>query len=99
MSGCNQFFAERLRRLRLARGFTQKLVGQRLGVSRHAVAQWEASNSAPDRDRITDLARLLKVSSDYLLSGRENAHIAALHHAIRANATHQQLMVMIGDQT
>jgi transcriptional regulator with XRE-family HTH domain len=97
MSGGCEFFAERLRRLRKARGYTQTLFGERLGISRHAIAQWEAFRAAPDRNRIPDLARLLGVSTDYLLTGRENAHIAALHHAIRAGASQQQLMAMIGE--
>jgi len=98
MSGGNEFFAERLRRLRKARGFTQVLLGERLGITYHAIGRWERAYDAPDRDRIPDLARLLGVSTDYLLTGRENAHIAALHHAIRAGASNQTLLVMIGEQ-
>jgi transcriptional regulator with XRE-family HTH domain len=70
-----------------------------LGITYHAIGRWERAYDAPDRTRIPDLARLLGVSTDYLLTGRENAHIAALHHAIRANATNQQLMVLIGERT
>lgn len=62
-------FAERVRRLRIAKGYTQTQLGERLGVVGHAVGAWELAISEPSAHRIPQLARSLGVSCDELLDG------------------------------
>lgn len=48
-------------------GLSQEELAQRSGVSRQSVTKWETGQSAPDVDRLVQLADLLGVSLDYLL--------------------------------
>ncbi|HJD97608.1 helix-turn-helix domain-containing protein [Mailhella massiliensis] len=56
---------------RKALGMSQEELAQRMGVSRQSVTKWETGLSAPDLDRLVELADTLGVSLDYLL--REQA--------------------------
>ena len=52
---------------RKALGLSQEELAQRMGVSRQSVTKWETGLSAPDLDRLVELADTLGVSLDYLL--------------------------------
>ncbi len=52
---------------RKALGLSQEELAQRMGVSRQSVTKWEAGLSAPDLDRLVELADTLEVSLDFLL--------------------------------
>ena len=57
----------RIRSLRLERNYTQKYVGQKLGVSEVSVRCWENGTKAPSLKAIVSLSSLFGVSADYLL--------------------------------
>jgi len=59
--------AERLKRLRNARGYTQTDVGKALNITQQQVAKWEMANSDVSSETLTRLARLLECTSDWLL--------------------------------
>lgn len=59
-------FKDNLVRLRKLRRLTQEDVAEAAGVSRQAVAKWEAGETAPDLDRCKRLADLFGVSLDDL---------------------------------
>lgn len=61
--------------LRREKGITQEALAERLGVTPQAVSKWENDISCPDIALLPELARLLGVSTDELLSGKktENA--------------------------
>ena len=50
---------------------SQEELGARLGVSRQAVSKWETGEATPDAERIIALAKVLGVTTDALLLGRE----------------------------
>ena len=61
-------------RIALARkqaGLSQEQLGERLGVSRQAVSKWESGQANPDVDYLARMCDVLKISSDWLLLGRE----------------------------
>ncbi len=60
----------RIRELRLARGWNQILLAQKLQVSKQAVSNWENDNIQPSIDMLVRLADVFGVTTDYLL-GRE----------------------------
>ena len=68
-----------LRKLREAAGLTQRELGNRIGVSGQAVAQWETGVKRPSVENLTKLADVLGHSSIettriYLIStGAEHA--------------------------
>lgn len=61
-------FADRLQRLRKARGISQSYVATHLGVSKPTVWAWEHGKARPAGGRIGDLAEVLGVTPNELLS-------------------------------
>lgn len=59
-------FRDNLSQLRKLRQLTQEDVAERVGVSRQAVAKWEAGETVPDLDKCRVLADLFGVSLDDL---------------------------------
>ena len=82
-----ELLCERIRRLRKEKRLTQRQVGECFGISHVAVCCWENAVAAPGVERIADLAKLLGVSTHYLLTGREEPRHAALIAAVRRAGT------------
>ena len=63
---------ERIRQAREQAGLTQTELGERVGVSRSAVAQWESSatQAFPTHRNTERLVAALKVNFEWLLTGR-----------------------------
>lgn len=85
-------FYERLKALRLSLGLNQVQFGNRLGVSKQSVSNWESGYIQPPIDTLIRICRTFSVSSDYLLgldeiktldvSGLDNRQIAHLQAII-----------------
>jgi len=64
---------ERIRRIRQVRGLTQTELAHHIGISKTAMNQIESSKTSdPGVSRVTAIARVLQVSSDYLLGLKED---------------------------
>ena len=59
-------FKDNLFRLRKLKHLTQEELAEKLGVTRQAVAKWEAGDSMPDLEKSRLLAETLEVSLDEL---------------------------------
>lgn len=59
----------RIAAARRAAGLSQEALAGKIGVSRQAVAKWEADASLPGADNLQELARALNISCDELLTG------------------------------
>lgn len=64
-------FAKRLAAARKNCNKTQAEVADHLGVSFQAVSLWERGESTPEIDRLSELADLYGVTTDWLLSGKQ----------------------------
>ena len=60
-------FGERVKELRNNQGWTQQELGNRLGVSKQSVSNWENGNIMPSIDLLVKLSDLFQVPTDYLL--------------------------------
>lgn len=69
--------ADRIKILREQSGMTQTSLAKRLGITRSSVNAWEMGISVPSTQYIIELARLFKVSTDYLLGVDVSATINA----------------------
>lgn len=58
---------DRIRELREKAGYSQSELARRLSVTRSSVNAWESGLSAPTAVYIVELAKLFRVTSDYLL--------------------------------
>lgn len=60
-------FKDVLRSLRIECGWTQEELGNRIGTSKSAVANWETGLRVPKADKLEEIADLFNVDLDYLL--------------------------------
>lgn len=65
-------FAPRLHGAIAAAGLKQKFIAAELGYTSHAVNAWCHGKNEPDLSTVVELAGLLHVSCDFLLSGNSN---------------------------
>lgn len=64
-------FKEKLQELRKEKGLSQEGLAESIGISRQAVARWEAGQSYPDIDKLIVLSDLFKISIDKLVKDYE----------------------------
>ena len=67
---------KRIAQLRREKGLTQEELSQMMEVSAQAVSKWENDQTCPDITSLPKLAKILGVTVDELLSGKEDAPIA-----------------------
>lgn len=65
-------FEERLKELRMERGWNQKRIADELGVTPATVSNWEAGRKRPDVATTIKLANMFDVSLDYLVGRSDN---------------------------
>lgn len=70
---------KRIAQLRKGKGMTQEELSQQMEVSAQAVSKWENDQTCPDIASLPKLAKILEVTVDELLSGKEEtAPVATL---------------------
>jgi len=63
---------EKLKKLRLEKGVTQKQIADYLSVTPHSVQRFEYGTNKPSLENIAKLADYFEVSTDYLLGRSDN---------------------------
>ena len=67
----NHKIGERIKDLRKARGMTQQVLADRLGITKSVISAYENATAYPQYDNLIGIADIFSVSADYLL-GRQN---------------------------
>ncbi|GMA59693.1 helix-turn-helix transcriptional regulator [Alicyclobacillus fastidiosus] len=67
-------FADRLKKLRESRGWTQEDLADKLGVSRATIAGYETKGKIPRDDTLIAIADLFNTSTDYLFGRTDLRH-------------------------
>ena len=62
-------FAERLRKVRLIRGYTQEYMSKKINVTRSAYSYYESGKCEPDLKNLRKIAIILQISLNYLITG------------------------------
>lgn len=60
-------FGEKLKNLRIEKGFTQMQLAAHLGITKSVISAYESSLRSPSYDILIRLARTFGVTTDYLL--------------------------------
>ena len=60
----NTIFCENLKKFRLAKGFTQEQIADKLNVNSQTVSRWECGTTLPDILTLPELAKLYEVTID-----------------------------------
>ena len=63
--------ADRIQKLRKAKGISQEPLADVVGVSRQAVSKWESEQSIPDLEKVILMSNYFGVTTDYILKGIE----------------------------
>ena len=66
-----QRMGERIGILRQEKGMTQSVLAEKMGITPQAISKWERGLPFPDLSRLEELAKMLEVSVDYLLTGKD----------------------------
>jgi len=65
-------FQERIQQIRKEKGFSQEDLAEKIGISRQAVAKWEAGLTYPEVDNLIAISSLFKISIDSLLKSEQD---------------------------
>ena len=68
----NETIGNRITKYRKAKGMTQEELANHLGVSSQAVSKWENDASCPDISLLPALCKVLGITSDELLTGKND---------------------------
>lgn len=63
---------QRLIELRKAKHLSQEEVAEKLNVTRQTISKWETNQSSPEFDKILPLCELFEISTDELITGKNN---------------------------
>ena len=66
---------ERIKEVRQRRGITQLWLAQRIGISKQGMYAIEAGHADPRSSRVAEIARALRVSTDYLLGLKDEEEL------------------------
>lgn len=84
-------FGNNLKRLRLAKNYTQEQAAEKLNVSSKAISRWECGNAMPDVMLLPEIARLYCVTVDELYKEKSIAYENYAHKLMSVyESTHNQ---------
>ena len=63
----NQNFAKRVQELRIKKGWTLENLGEKVGLKKTAIQNWEKNGAVPNDEILLKLSELFEQSIDYLL--------------------------------
>ena len=89
-------FHENLIQLRKLKGLTQEALAEKVGVTRQAIAKWEAGDSVPDLEKCRLLAETFGVTLDDLANYEPDAEIG--QNAPPPKGKHLFGVVTVGDK-
>ena len=91
---------KRIAQLRKEKGFTQEELSQKMEVSAQAVSKWENDQTCPDIASLPKLAKILGVTVDELLSGKEeNAPVAQVLAPEERKELKDMMLRIVVDET
>lgn len=68
----NETIGSRIAKFRKAKNMTQEELANMLGISSQAVSKWENDASCPDISLLPQLCRILDITTDELLTGKND---------------------------
>ena len=87
---------ERIAEKRKEQGLTQAELAEKMMVTRQTVSRWETGTALPDVERIAELAAVLGVSCDYLLTDAADQPQADMDDSSKAPAVSRLLQGLPG---
>jgi transcriptional regulator with XRE-family HTH domain len=63
-------FGQKLKELRIEKGFSQRELGEKLGFCNQTISFWESGSREPDLDTLVEIARFFDVAIEELLEDK-----------------------------
>lgn len=76
---------EKIKKYRDIFDISQESLAEKLNVSRQAITKWENGQSLPDIENLKMLAKLMKISVDYLLDDSKKLDYPIKRRCLRCN--------------
>ena len=73
-----QNLPEKLKKLRLNKGWSQGQLGQKLGVNVQAISKYENGHACPPTNMVIKIASIYDVSLDYLLRNKSDLAVSKI---------------------
>lgn len=89
-------FSNRLKKLRVSKGLTQRELGSFLDVTQNAIFNWETGRTEPSAETIERIANYFKVSPAYLMGWGEHK---SLNHIIADNTLRYRTQLNVSQET
>ncbi|MED2748993.1 helix-turn-helix transcriptional regulator [Bacillus thuringiensis] len=70
-------FNERLKQLRIENDLTQQALAELTDLTKATISRFESNKKTPSRESITKLAKVLHVTTDYLLGLSDDPHLSS----------------------
>ena len=83
---------ERIKKLRLARNWSQVDLAKKLNVTKQSVSNWENDNIQPSIEMLISISRTFSVSTDYLL-GLDNRQYIEISGLSEEEISHIQQII------
>ncbi len=93
----NETLGSRIAQCRKEKGLKQDEMAEMLGVSPQAVSKWENDQTCPDISLLPKLSKILGVTVDELLSGKEEPIVRLVPEAERKDIKDMMLRIIVED--
>ena len=90
---------ERIKPLRMDRGWNQVELAKRLGVTKQSISNWENDNIVPSIEMLVKIAKTFSVSTDYLLGEDKRKYLEVSCLSSRQVAHIQQIIDDIAESS
>ncbi|ANS52576.1 XRE family transcriptional regulator [Bacillus thuringiensis] len=74
-------FNERLKQLRIEKNLTQQTLAELTDLTKATISRFESNKKTPSRESITKLAKVLHVTTDYLLGLSDDPHLSSQQYS------------------
>lgn len=93
----NETLGSRIAQFRKEKGLKQDEMAEMLGVSPQAVSKWENDQTCPDISLLPQISKILGVTVDELLSGKEAPIVRLVPEAERKDIKDMMLRIIVQD--
>lgn len=87
---------ERIKLYRIDNNLSQEELAEKINVSRQAITKWESDNGIPDIDNLIQLSKLMNISLDELVLGKNNEKITGVEEQAARERDDNRWRYLIG---
>lgn len=90
-------YSERIKDLRVEKGFTQKELATRLRLTANSICEWEKGRCSPGIDHLIELSKIFECSIDYIVGNSDDFGIISIKNEKLAPTLSQDEQALLKD--